>query len=209
MSVSLSGVTALAFVFLVAFGPYRILAQRNEVGLLAGATVTPGVSSSGGVIGFDPSLAFTVEYGHAFFRTPVGSLLGGVDFSASPLDVITNSGPSTAINEYAYIFLTPEIRYRAPSVGGVTPWVSVGGGYARFREGNYRSGVGNLTPGTNAGTAEFSGGIDSKAVIHLILPIGFRLEVRDYLSGKPNYNISTPGAVQNNVVLSGGFVVKF
>jgi hypothetical protein len=209
MSVSLSGITTLAFVLLAALGPYRILAQRNEVGLLAGATVTPGVSSSGGVIGFDPSLAFTVEYDHAFFRTPVGSLLGGVDFSASPLDVKTNGGPPTAINQYAYIFLTPEIRYRGPSFAGVTPWVSVGGGYARFREGNYRNGQVNSQPGTNTGAAEFSGGVDLKPVIHLILPIGFRLEARDYLSGKPNYNISTPGGVQNNVVLSGGFVVRF
>ncbi len=184
-------------------------AQSNEVGLLIGGAFTPGQASGGSTIGFDPSLAFSVEYGHRVLKTPVGALLAGVDFAASPLDVITNSGPGTAIDQYAYVFLTPELRYKAPAVAGVTPWVSAGGGYARFREGNLRNGQSNPAPGTNTGAAEVSGGVDLNSPVKLLLPIGFRFEVRDYISGKPRYQVDTGAGTQNNVVISGGLVVRF
>ena len=184
-------------------------AQSNEVGLLIGGTFTPSQVSGGSVIGFDPSLAFSVEYGHRVLKTPVGALLAGVDFAASPLDVITKSGPGAAVDQYAYIFLTPELRYKAPSVAGLAPWVSVGGGYARFREGDLRNGQRNTQPGTNTGVAEVSGGVDLNRTVKLLLPIGFRVEVRDYISGKPRYQVDTGGGTQNNIVVSGGLVLRF
>jgi hypothetical protein len=184
-------------------------AQSNEVGLLIGGALTPSQASGSSTIGFDPSLAFSVEYGHRVLKTPVGALLAGVDFAASPLDVITNSGPGTAIDQYAYIFLTPELRYKAPAVAGFTPWVSVGGGYARFREGDLRNGQRNTEPGTNTGAAEVSGGVDLNQAVKLLLPIGFRFEVRDYISGKPQYQVDTGAGTQNNVVISGGLVLHF
>lgn len=188
-------------------------AQSNEVGFLAGSTLTPGISTSTQGLSFRPSLALGIEYDHRFVETRFGSLLGGVDFTASPLDVITSAGPSAAINEYAYVFLTPELRYKAPSVGPVRPWVSVGGGLADFREGKLRNGQLNTASGTRSGTrsgtAEFSGGVDSNRTIRLLFPIGFRVEVRDYLSAQPRYDVPTSGSTQNNVVLSAGFYLKF
>lgn len=139
----------------------------------------------------------------------MGSFLVGIDFTASPLDVITNAGPSTAINQYAYVFLTPELRYKAPSVGPVRPWVSVGGGLADFREGKLRNNQPAPASGTRSGTAEFSGGLDSNRTVKLLVPIGFRVEARDYLSAQPRYNVPTSGSTQNNIVLSAGFFLKF
>ncbi len=184
-------------------------AQSNELGFLAGSTLTPSISTNTTGLSFNPSLAFGIEFDHRFKETKYGSFLGGIDFTASPLDVITNAGPSTAINQYAYVFLTPELRYKAPSVGPVRPWFSVGGGLADFREGKLRNNQVNTASGTRSGAAEFSGGVDSNRTIKVLVPIGFRVEVRDYLSAQPNYRVPTSGSTQNNVVLSAGFFLKF
>lgn len=205
----LSLLSTLGIFTLAALGCAHANAQSNELGLLAGATLTPGVATSTTELSFKPSLALSIEYDHRIRETGVGTFLVGVDFTASPFDVITQAGPPTAINQYAYIFLTPELRYKAPAVGPVRPWFSVGGGLADFREGKLRNGQVNTASGSRSGTAEFSGGIDSTRTIKFLVPIGFRAEVRDDLSAQPRYRVPTTGSTQNNVILSAGFFLKF
>jgi hypothetical protein len=41
------------------------------------------------------------------------------------------------------------------------------------------------------------------------IPIGFRAEVRDFYSGTPNYDRPLSGSLQNNVVFTGGLLIKF
>ncbi len=186
-----------------------LLAQKNEVGLLAGSDFTPSVSVTGNVpVQFSPSLAFTIEYDHRFLSTHFGSLSGGIDFSASPLDVKTNGGPTNATSQYAYIFLTPHVRWKLPEIKGVVPWFSAGGGFADFDEAKLRNSLPNPNSGTKTAAGEISGGVDIPTKIHIKLPLVLRGEVRDYISGTPNYNVPT-GTKQNNVVVSGGFVLRF
>lgn len=45
--------------------------------------------------------------------------------------------------------------------------------------------------------------------IHLKVPIGFRLEVRDFYSGLPNYNQNLSTGRQRNVVFTGGLLIRF
>jgi hypothetical protein len=46
------------------------------------------------------------------------------------------------------------------------------------------------------------GGIDTRAILHVSkIPIGFRVEVRDFYSGSPNHNRAVNGS-QNNVVFT-------
>jgi hypothetical protein len=195
---------------------------KNEIGLLAGATLTPSVSTtlpdapgaSAGSISFNASFALGIDYDYRLRDTGHGSLEAGIDFLASPNDVITSGGPGNAINQYAYIFLVPELRFEARPIGPVRPFGSVGGGYARFREGKLRNGAVNTLPGTNTAAGEFTVGVDSSKEIHLKLPIlgsvpiGGRLEVRDYLSGQPNYQVPTISGTQNSVAFLGGFTIK-
>ncbi len=196
--------------------------RRNDIGFLAGATITPDVStklpSAPGTgadsIRFNASFALGIDYDYRFLNTRHGSLAGGVNFLASPLDVITSGGPSTAINQYAYVFLTPELRYEANAIGPVKPFGSVGGGYARFREGKLRNGTTNIAAGSNTAVGEFTIGVDSAKEVHFkfpvlgTVPIGLRLEVRDYLSGQPNYQVPTSSSTQNNLSFLGGFTIK-
>ena len=92
----------------------------------------------------------------------------------------------------------------------VSPWLSAGGGYALFDESaNRMDGTHNTTRGTSGGALQFGGGVDIRTPIKVLFPIGLRAEVRDLYTAKPNYNISTGGGFQHNVVLSGGVVLHF
>lgn len=56
----------------------------------------------------------------------------------------------------------------------------------------------------------FGGGVDTRTVLQVFrIPIGFRAEVRDFYSGSPNYNQPVRGSLQNNVVFTGGLLIKF
>jgi hypothetical protein len=191
---------------------------KDELTFGIGATVTPEqsarlIASPAGAasIRFDPSFAFAADYYHRL--TGVGTALyGGISFAASPLDVITNSGPPTAIRQYAYLFLTPEVRVKFHSAGAIAPWLAFGGGYARFSEGALRNETRNPGAGTNRGTFQFGGGVDIgtpfTAPFLLKVPLALRLEVRDYYSGKPNYNLPTSGSLQHNILFAAGITLR-
>lgn len=185
--------------------------EKNDVGLVIGGTVTPSrsFSSGGGGPSFNSSLALGAEYDHRLFGRDGIGVYAGIDFLASPLDVKLSNPPSDLIGQYAYLFLTPHVRVKFHPNGRFSPWLLVGGGYARFLE---KRPVADpaFVPGTNTGAAEFGGGIDTRALVHLWkFPIGFRVEVRDFYSGSPNYNQPLSGNQQNNVVFTGGLLLKF
>jgi hypothetical protein len=185
--------------------------EKNEIGLVIGGTATPGRSFSSGTTGtasFDSSLALGAEYDRRVFDRERVAVYGGIDFVASPLDVKLSNPPSDVIGQYAYVFLTPHVRVKFHPHGSLSPWLLVGGGYARFLE-KRPAAVPSFVPGTNTGTAVFGGGIDTRTVLHVFkIPIGFRVEVRDFYSGSPNYNRAVDGN-QNNVVFTGGLLIKF
>jgi hypothetical protein len=93
--------------------------------------------------------------------------------------------------------------------GTFSPWLSFGGGYARFLEKTPIAAT-SFKPGTNTGTFVFGGGIDTRTLVHVLkIPIGFRVEVRDFYSGLPNYNLKISGGLQNNVAFTGGLLIRF
>jgi hypothetical protein len=201
-----------------------VLAQeKNEVGLVIGATLTPSqtLSSGANLIGpggialanrsitFDSSLALGAEYDRGLVLKKRVAVYGGVDFLASPFDVKLSQLTQNVPGQYAYVFLTPHIRVKFHPSGALSPWLSFGGGYARFLE-KAPTAASSFKPGTNTGTFVLGGGVDTRTVIHLLkIPIGFRLEVRDFYSGLPNYNVRVTGNLQNNVAFTGGLLIRF
>ena len=128
---------------------------------------------------------------------------------ASPLDVKLDQRPANVIPEYAYIFLTPHVRVKFHPDGAISPWLLLGGGYTRYTESRPPA-VTAFKAGTNTGALEFGGGIDTGAIHRFWkVPIGFRLEVRDFYAGTPNYNLPVSGNMQHNVVFTGGLLIKF
>jgi hypothetical protein len=202
-----------AMVASVAFvAPVTRAQEKNEVGLVIGATLTPERELTTGTAAratFDRSLALGAEYDRHLAGSSKAAVYAGVDFLASPLDVKLGNPPSDVIGQYAYVFLTPHVRVKFRPGGGFSPWVSFGGGYARFLE-KKPVGAPGFVPGTNTGTFVFGGGVDTRTVVRVLrIPIGFRAEVRDFYSGSPNYNQSVRGSLQNNVALTGGLLIRF
>ena len=187
--------------------------KKNEVGLVIGATVTPsqalasGLSETPRTLTFHSSLALGAEFDH---RLNAGKQLGvlvGVDFLASPLDVKLDQRPANVIPQYASLFLTPHIRLKFHPDGAISPWLLFGGGYARYAE---SSPPGGLRAATNTGTLEFGGGFDTATVLRIWkIPVGFRVEVRDFYAGQPNYALPVSGSLQNNVSFTGGLLIRF
>src|SRR6266849_10771629 len=208
----------------IAFWSVPTLAQeKNEVGLVIGGIVTPSQSLSPGAsligpggavlpnraISFDPSLTLGAEYDRTLALKRKFAIDGGADFLASPFDVKVSKQSQNAIGQYAFIFLTPHVRVKFHPGGAFSPWLSFGGGYARFLEKAPTAGP-SFKPGTNTGTFVFGGGVDTRTVIRVFkIPIGFRIEVRDFYSGLPNYNLKVTGNLQNNLTFTGGLLIRF
>ena len=197
--------------------------EKNEVGLNIGATLTPSQNLAPGAsligpsgnnlqsrnLNFDASLELGAEYDHRIVSGNRAAIYAGIDFLASPNDVQLSQATQTAPKSYASIFLTPHIRAKFNPRGGLSPWVEFGGGYARFLSAQPPAAT-VFEKGRNTGTFEFGGGVDTHTVLHVFkIPVGFRLEVRDFYSGLPNYNVKVTGSLQNNVAFTAGLLIKF
>jgi hypothetical protein len=73
-----------------------------------------------------------------------------------------------------------------------------------------------VTGAGSTGTLEFGVGVDTRPLLTLkglplvgTLPIGARLEAKDFYSGQPKYGVSTQNTFQNNIVFAGGLVLRF
>ena len=202
---------------------------KNEVGLVIGRTITPSQTLSQNAIfigptgnpvlarsiKFDSSLELGAEYDRRLTTNRGVAIYGGLDFLASPLDVKLSQPLQGVIPQYASIFLTPHVKVKFNPDGTFAPWLSFGGGFARFLEKAPAAGTALGTgaafrPGTNTGTLEFGAGLDTRTVVHLLkIPIGFRFEARDFYSGLPNYNRKIDSNLQNNLAFTGGLLVRF
>lgn len=197
--------------------------ERNEVGLQIGGIVTPsqGLAQGANLIGpggttlptqdlpIASSLTLGAEYDRAVLQRQKFAIDGGIDFLASPLDVKLSQSSQNAIGQYAFVFLTPHVRLKFHPQRAFSPWLLFGGGYARLRE-SAPTAVSSFKSGTNTGTFVFGGGVDTRPVIHIRkIGVGFRLEVRDFYSGLPNYNVNVGGGLQTNLAFTGGLLLKF
>jgi hypothetical protein len=153
-------------------------------------------------------LTLGAEYDRRLGLTRRIAVYGGIDFLASPNDVKLSQQIQNVPSQYAFIFLTPHVRVKFHPSGAFSPWLSFGGGYARFHE-TAPLATPSFRPGTNAGTFVFGGGLDTRTVLHVLkIPIGFRVEVRDFYSGAPNYSVRVDGRL-NNLAFTGGLLIKF
>jgi hypothetical protein len=188
---------------------------RNEIGLVMGAFVTPSQTLAGGVsatprtLTFKPSLAMGAEFDRRVNHSDRLAILIGVDFLASPFDVKLDQRPAAVIPEYAYLSLTPHIRAKFHPRGAISPWLLFGGGYARYTEAAPPASP-TFKAGRNTGALEFGGGVDTRTVVRILrVPIGFRLAVRDFYTGLPNYNLAVDANRQHSVVFTGGLLIRF
>jgi hypothetical protein len=114
------------------------------------------------------------------------------------------SAPTGLVGHLSSVFFTPALRLKLLPGSPIAPWVSVGGGLAHYSPDSGSS--------TSKGALEYGGGLDFKTGIpHL----GFRAEVRDFVSGAPSlpvvngFVVTTQGGSHHNVLAGGGIVLRF
>ena len=110
-------------------------------------------------------------------------------------------------NDIGALFVTPSVRVNIFSNDNVSPWVSVGGGYGRFRYAHSDEFYGTNTgpSGSNTGVVQFGTGLDVWFWDHW----GFRGEARDFYSGEPSYNVDTNRSRQHNYYVGVGVLYRF
>src|SRR5713226_974905 len=135
-------------VVLALFPAYAQAHRKNEIGLLLGAPVTPGLEvagSSSSSLKIGSGLTFQLTYARQLTTTRSVALYFEVPALAIPLQDITASNGAVPAN-YDSFFVTPALRVKLDRSARVSPWFSVGGGYALFDESASRiEGTHNIT----------------------------------------------------------------
>jgi hypothetical protein len=186
-------------------------AQVNDLSITAGRTFvsTQTIINSGAP---DPHIHFGNEETVAFdysrlLRTgKIFGLYAELPVAIYPrMDVHSYQGFTP--KDIGALFVTPSVRLNIFSGDSVTPWVSVGGGYGRFRESpTLGFSQPNLGPtGTNTGVVQFGVGLDTWFWSRW----GARIEVRDFYSGAPALDVDTGRSRQHNYYVGVGVVHRF
>lgn len=136
-----------------------------------------------------------------YVETPVAAI------PSTQLSVQPSTGPGAPIplDHIRTIFVTPGLKVKLLPGASISPWASVGGGWAR-----YSLEASDLAE--NKGALAFGGGIDFKTGLPLL---GIRAEVRDFLTGSPDFGFPSSiftinGSFNHHNVLAGaGIVLRF
>ena len=188
------------------------MAQKADVAFVVGGSF---VSDSNVTVLSTPTIVNTLKTNnHLFLEGALGLQLFnarvvGLDIEVPvagiPSQKLTlNSVPSVVIDHLSSVFITPGLRLKLFPVSPIAPWLSVGGGWARF---STDSGV-----VTNKGAIEYGGGLDFKTGLPVL---GFRAEVRDFVTGDPNFGAVSVLSGDNsafhrhNLMVGGGILLRF
>jgi len=192
-------------------------AQSNEIGFLVGGTLSPNTDHVGGVacvandpncaaanhtsgqISYEGVIAHRIENLHLASFSIELPVVGIPSRTARHATVIP--GSTNIFQSFSSIFFTPGLRLKL-SVPGISPFVSVGGGFAHFSSDTSSQGAAGSSSTT--GAFQVGGGIDLTTPIPRV---GFRGEVREFYTGFPS--VLTVGTSRHNLFVGGGLVLRF
>jgi hypothetical protein len=184
-------------------------AQRQELGLMLGrfkpASRTLNINAATSAE-FSAGTALYANYGVRLLGSEMAALYFEVPFVATPQHQISPNLPALT-RDIATIYLTPGVRVKLAPASRISPYAAVGAGLAIF-EHSRENFAGQPNPASRVlkrGAFDFGGGVD----VHVWRFVGLRGEVRDFISGNPSLNAPIQGSVQHNLLIAGGFVLKF
>lgn len=206
---------AVLFLFSV-FALSGAVAQKADLGLVFGGSI---VSDTKANFSCSPTLICTEDLiekfvtGHQFFFEGEGayrffdakaaSLHLELPVAVIPSQRVTLSDFCCTIGHLTTTFITPSIRAKLLPKSPVSPFVSLGAGWARY---SFSSTV------VNKGALQYGGGLDVKT---LVPHLGLRFEVRDFLTGDPSFTHALNfvggegGLHHHNILPAGGVVFNF
>jgi len=195
-----------ALVVPVLFFVSSALAQVNEFSITAGRTFVSTQTAASLPVHFGNEESLEFNYGRLLKSHSIFGLYAELPVAIYPrMDVNYPLGRETP-KDIGALFVTPSLRLNFFSGDSVTPWVSVGGGYGRFRVAPvtlYETP--NPGSGSNTGVVQFGAGLDAW-VWH---GWGARFEARDFYSGAPNLNVDTGRSRQHNYYVGLGVIHRF
>jgi len=186
-------------------------AQQNEISGTLGRVFVSSQAVKGANF-FDPNVHFgnglTIAGNYSRLLKTYGIFgISGEVSGAYTWDMDLNLSQNLIPEAYKSLFVTPAVRVNFFSGQGVTPWISVGGGYGLFKQ-SHQLVFGGPNPGkttTNTGVFQFGAGLD----VWPWQKWGLRLEARDYYSGVPDLNVTTVRSRQHNIYVGGGVIRRF
>jgi|SRR5580658_1013749 hypothetical protein len=152
-------------------------------------------------------LTFEVNYARQLLGTPVYAVSGEVP-AVFNLDEDLGSGAAVVPTGYKQIFVTPSVRVNLFPATAVSPWVSIGGGFAHFSEDSQLIYQGGPNPGTSTSSGVLQGGLGLDVRVYHRFSI--RGQVRDFWSGTPDLPLADTGKTrQHNYFVGGGVIWRF
>ncbi|MGA9542742.1 MAG: hypothetical protein WBQ85_04190 [Candidatus Sulfotelmatobacter sp.] len=185
--------------------------EKNELtGLIGRIFISDqgiiGATNENPVVRSGKGLTFEVNYARRLFVTPVFAISGEVP-AVFNLDEKLGSGDDVVPKNYKQIFVTPSARLNLFPETAVTPWVSLGGGFAHFSENKDLIYYGP-NPGSSSTSGVLQGGFGLD--VRVLHQFAIRLDVRDFWSGTPSLPLADTGKTrQHNYFVGGGVVWHF
>lgn len=180
---------ALVAMLFLLFSSLAAVGQSNEFAAEASGLITTSAFNPGAGVGFQ------LNYAHRFFHVPLISVYGEIPFQAG-----FNSSFSVADlarENYNSYYVTPGVKVKFAPGFIVSPYLAAGVGWSHFSSTQ-------TSASDTQFAADWGGGLDFK-----VFPfVSLRLEARDFYSGVPQLTLLTTGN-QNNIVVSGGLVLRF
>jgi len=166
----------------------------------------PAAPVSRGIVKTDHHFFLEGDLGLRLLDGKAAALYLDVPVAGIPSQTLALAGtPSVFVDHLSTVFITPGFRVKLLPGSPVSPWASIGGGWARY---STDTGV-----KTNKGALEYGGGVDFKTKLPAL---GFRAEVRDFVTGDPNFpvvsifTVSGQGGLHHhNILAGGGIVLRF
>jgi hypothetical protein len=185
--------------------------EKNELTGLIGRTLVSdqgvtGTSTPGALLTSGAGVSLEGNYGRRLMDLGIVGLTGEVPFVVN-LNQKVHYDLNLVPKDYKSFFVTPSLRANLFPSSGISPWVSVGGGFGYFKE-NSTLEFGGSNPGetgTTTGIFQIGGGLDVK----LFSRFSLRGEVRDFFSGTPQLNVDTGKSRQHNFFVGAGVVFHF
>ena len=187
--------------------------EKNELGGILGRTFisNQGIknASTPSVIAFGKGITFEVNYSRRFLVTPLYALSGEVVFAYNPDEDINagSFGNAIAPPNMKELFVTPAARVNLFPTTAVSPWVSLGAGFGHFSQSSTLI-YGGSNPAKSSTTGVFEGGLGLD--VKVSRRIFIRAQVRDFLSGEPDFPLAPTGKNhQHNFFVGGGAYWRF
>lgn len=188
------------------------MAQKNELSGLIGRTFisNQGIQGSNvfdNELRFGNGLSFEANYARRVMSTDLLALSIEVPLVVNPDEDLHAAPPNRIPEGYRSFIVTPAGRVNLFPKAGISPWGSLGGGFAHYSESTTLlfGGPNTGRTGTNSGVLQIGAGLDVK----LFKTFSLRGELRDFWTGVPQLGVDTGRSRQHNYLVSAGIVWHF